>query len=44
MVGYETLPETLPPARDPQGGGDAPEGLFAARLRSLLAGLGCRKP
>ena len=39
MVGYTTLPETLPPARG-IGGGDAPQGWFAARLRELLIGLG----
>ena len=39
MIGYETLPETLPPARG-GGGGDAPAGLLAARLRSVLIGLG----
>ena len=39
MVGYATLPETLPPARG-IGGGDAPQGQFAARLRELLIGLG----
>ena len=38
-IGYETLPETLPPARG-KGGGDAPAGLLAARLRSVLIGLG----
>ena len=39
MVGYATLPETLPPARG-TGGGDAPQGRFAAHLRELLIGLG----
>ena len=39
MVGYATLPETLPPARG-IGGGDAPQGQFAARLREILIGLG----
>ena len=39
MVGYATLPETLPPARG-GGGGDAPEGRLAARLRAVLIGLG----
>ena len=39
MVGYAGLPETLPPARG-IGGGDAPQGQFAARLRELLIGLG----
>ncbi len=43
MVGYDTLPETLPPARDPQGGVDAPESLFASQVRSLLAGLGLQE-
>ena len=39
MVGYATLPETLPPARG-TGGGDAPQGRLAAHLRELLIGLG----
>ena len=39
MVGYATLPETLPPARG-IGGGDAPQGRLAAHLRELLIGLG----
>lgn len=39
MIGYETLPETLPPARG-GGGGDAPAGRLAARLRTVLIGLG----
>ena len=39
MVGYETLPETLPPARG-AGGGDAPQGRLAARLRTVLIGFG----
>ncbi len=39
MVGYATLPETLPPARG-VGGGDAPQGRLAAHLRTLLIGLG----
>ncbi len=39
MVGYAALPETLPAARG-AGGGDAPAGLFAARLRAVLVGLG----
>lgn len=39
MIGYETLPETLPPARDPQGGVDAPESVFAAQVRVILTGL-----
>lgn len=39
MIGYETLPETLPPARG-GGGGDAPHGCLAARLRMILIGLG----
>jgi phenylalanyl-tRNA synthetase beta chain len=43
MIGYETLPETLPPARDPQGGMDAPESQFAVRLRSVLTGLGLQE-
>ena len=39
MIGYETLPETLPPARG-GGGGDAPHGRLAAQLRTILIGLG----
>lgn len=39
MIGYETLPETLPSAGG-KGGGDAPQGVLAARLRTLLIGLG----
>ena len=39
MVGYDTLPETLPPVRG-EGGGDAPHGMLAARLRAILIGLG----
>ncbi len=39
MAGYATLPETLPPTRG-GGGGDAPEGRLAARLRTILIGLG----
>ena len=39
MIGYDTLPETLPPARG-SGGGDAPAGRLAAHLRTLLIGLG----
>ncbi len=39
MVGYETLPETLPPARG-AGGGDEPIGRLAARLRTVLIGFG----
>ncbi len=39
MIGYQTLPETLPPARG-EGGGDAPIGRLAAQLRTLLIGLG----
>jgi phenylalanyl-tRNA synthetase beta chain len=39
MIGYDTLPETLPPARG-QGGGDAPLGRLTAQIRTLLMGLG----
>ena len=39
MIGYETLPETLPAARG-AGGGDAPQGRLAAQLRTLLIGFG----
>lgn len=43
MVGYETLPETLPPARSPEGGTDSAPGLFAARLRTVLTGFGLQE-
>lgn len=43
MIGYETLPETLPPAWGEQGGVDAPEALFAAHVRSALTGLGLQE-
>ena len=39
MIGYETLPETLPPASG-GGGGDAPQGRLATQLRTILIGLG----
>lgn len=39
MVGYATLPETLPPAAG-GGGSDAPHGRLAGRLRTLLVGEG----
>ena len=39
MIGYDTLPETLPPARG-AGGGDAPMGRLTAQLRTLLVGFG----
>ena len=39
MIGYDTLPETLPPARG-SGGGDEPAGHLAARLRTALIGFG----
>lgn len=39
MIGYDTLPETLPPARG-EGGGDAPMGQLTAQLRTLLIGFG----
>ena len=39
MIGYETLPETLPAARG-TGGGDAPQGRLAVRLRTVLIGFG----
>ncbi len=39
MIGYATLPETLPAARG-VGGGDAPAGRLAAHLRTLMIGLG----
>ncbi len=41
MVGYGTLPETLPPS--PVSGGDAPAGRFAGTLRTLLVGLGMQE-
>lgn len=43
MIGYETLPETLPPARGAQGGVDSPDALFAAQVRSALTGLGLQE-
>lgn len=43
MIGYATLPETLPPARSERGGVDAPEDVFAAGLRSVLIGLGLQE-
>jgi phenylalanyl-tRNA synthetase beta chain len=39
MIGYATLPETLPAAQG-AGGGDAPQGRLAARLRTVLIGFG----
>lgn len=39
MVGYASLPETLPPAQG-VGGGDAPPGRLAAHLRELFIGFG----
>ena len=39
MIGYATLPETLPSAAG-GGGGDAPHGRLAAHLRTLLVGEG----
>ncbi len=43
MVGYETLPETLPPARGSEGGVDSAEGVFAANLRAMLTGFGLQE-
>ncbi len=43
MVGYQTLPETLPPARSPEGGTDSAESLFAERLRTGLTGFGLQE-
>jgi len=43
MIGYETLPETLPPARSANGGVDSREGLFAAGLRAMLTGFGLQE-
>ena len=43
MVGYETLPETLPPARSPEGGRDSAPSVFASRLRALLTGFGLQE-
>ncbi len=41
MIGYHTLPETLPPARSTSGGGrDSPEGLLTGKTRSILMGQG----
>ena len=42
MIGYDTLPETLP-ATGGVGGGDAPQGQFACTLRTLLTGLGLQE-
>ncbi len=42
MIGYQTLPETLPPARGVVGS-DAPYGRFGDLLRSLLSGLGVQE-
>ena len=42
MIGYDTLPETLP-AMGGVGGGEAPEGRFARTLRTLLTGLGLQE-
>ena len=42
MIGYDTLPETLP-ATGGVGGGDAPQGQFARTLRTLLTGLGLQE-
>ncbi|MGI4789919.1 MAG: phenylalanine--tRNA ligase subunit beta [Janthinobacterium lividum] len=39
MIGYDTLPETLPTTGG-RGGGDAPMGRLTAYLRTLLIGLG----
>jgi phenylalanyl-tRNA synthetase beta chain len=41
MVGYETLPETLPGGN--VSGGDAPAGRFAGTLRTLFVGLGLQE-
>ena len=41
MIGYDTLPESLPPSHG--SGGDAPEGKFAHTLRALLTGLGLQE-
>lgn len=43
MVGYETLPETLPPARDPMGGVDSPESRFASQVSAIFIGLGMQE-
>ncbi len=43
MIGYETLPETLPPARSANGGVDSMDGLFAAGLRAMLTGFGLQE-
>lgn len=41
MIGYENLPETLPPARSSHGGGhDSPEGKLIALFRNILIGQG----
>ncbi len=41
MIGYDTLPETLPPACSTSGGGrDSAEGLLTGKARSILMGQG----
>lgn len=43
MVGYETLPETLPPARSTEGGRDSAPSVFASHLRATLTGFGLQE-
>jgi phenylalanyl-tRNA synthetase beta chain len=42
IIGYETLPETLPKAPG-FGACDSPSGIFAAKARDILSGLGLRE-
>lgn len=43
MIGYETLPETLPPARDAMGGVDCTESRFASQVSAVMTGLGLQE-
>ena len=40
MVGYDKLPETLPPARSAHGGSESPSGKLTQRFRQALVGQG----
>jgi phenylalanyl-tRNA synthetase beta chain len=42
MIGYDTLPETLPPSAG-GGGVDAPRGKFAGDLRTVLTSIGLQE-
>ena len=39
-LGYENLPETMPPLRSDSGGSDSPRGLFTRRVRETLVRAG----